>query len=143
MKLTVNDLPFIIDAIHNNSDLLRIFFGCKALRKILSVGNEYTIKMVIDQYQFIGKRLVNLLMIPQNQELQIEILWTLVNLTSLKDNKRIRELIEFGMFEAIMNMLEDGNTQIECLEKVELSLIVLCNAIADQDKTKVELLNLE
>lgn len=70
-------------------------------------------------------------------------MWALVNLTSLKDNKKMKELIDFGLFDALMNMLEDGNSQIECLEKVELSLIVLCNAIADQDKFKIELLNIE
>lgn len=38
MKLTLTDLPLIIDAVNNNSDGLRLFFGCKALRKILSTG---------------------------------------------------------------------------------------------------------
>ena len=69
MKLSVADLTLIVDAINNNTDLLRLFFGCKALRKILSTGNEHTIKEVIDNYNSLGKRLVHLMMMPQNQEL--------------------------------------------------------------------------
>lgn len=64
MKLTVADLPLIIDAINDNTDMLRLFFGCKALRKILSTGNEYTIKEVIKSFEYLGKRLVHLLMMP-------------------------------------------------------------------------------
>ena len=69
MKLSVADLTLIVDAINNNTDLLRLFFGCKALRKILSTGNEHTIKEVIDNYHTLGKRLVHLMMMPQNHEL--------------------------------------------------------------------------
>eukprot|EP00347_Sterkiella_histriomuscorum_P018470 403345397 len=140
MKLNIQDLPLIIDAINNNTDMLRLFFGCKALRKILSTGNEYTIKEVISSFQFLGKRLVHLLMMPQNQELQIEILWALINLTSLKDNSKMNELIEFGLFESIVSMVDE---ELECVQKSELSLQVICNSIADQDKSKSELIQVE
>ncbi len=129
LKLSFQDLPLIAEAISNNSDQLRLFFGCKALRKILSTGSEYTIKQVLEQCEHIGKRLVNLLMMPQNhQELQIEILWSLVNLTSVKDSFKLQELIEFGLFEAVLAMLDEN---LESLEKCELSLTVMCNCIAD------------
>lgn len=78
---------------------------------------------------------------PQNhEELQIEILWSLVNLTSVKDTHKMSELIEFGLFEAVLAMLDES---VESLEKCELSLTVLCNCITDSDKTKTELLQIE
>jgi len=64
MKLSLKDLPLIIDAINNNSDMLRLFFGCKALRRIVSTGNEVTIREVVTNFEFLGKRLVYLLMMP-------------------------------------------------------------------------------
>ena len=64
MKLSIADLHLIVDAINNNTDMLRLFFGCKALRKILSTGNECTIKDVIKTYDTLGKRLVHLLLMP-------------------------------------------------------------------------------
>jgi len=54
MKLSLKDLPLIIDAINNNSDMLRLFFGCKALRRIVSTGNEVTIREVITNFEFLG-----------------------------------------------------------------------------------------
>eukprot|EP00347_Sterkiella_histriomuscorum_P003247 403365029 len=73
-------------------------------------------------------------------ELQIEILWALVNLTSLKDNSKMNELIEFGLFESIVSMVDE---ELECVQKSELSLQVICNSIADQDKSKSELIQVE
>ncbi len=64
MKLTVEDLPLIAAAIDDNTDMLRLFFGCKALRKILSTGKESTILEVIKTFDTLGKRLVHLLMMP-------------------------------------------------------------------------------
>jgi len=46
--------------------------------------------------------------------MQIEILWTLVNLTSLNNSKKMKELIEFGLFEAAISMIDETLT---CLEK--------------------------
>lgn len=140
MKLSLKDLPLIIDAINNNSDMLRLFFGCKALRRIVSTGNEVTIREVVTNFEFLGKRLVYLLMMPQTQELQIEILWTLVNLSSLKDNKKLRELIDFGLFEAIINMIDED---LDNIQRCELCMQLICNSIADMDKSKADLFKVE
>ena len=78
-------MPLIAAAIDDNTDMLRLFFGCKALRKILSTGKESTILEVIKTFDTLGKRLVHLLMMPQVNELKVEILWSLVNITSLID----------------------------------------------------------
>lgn len=74
---------------------------------------------------------------PQNQELQIEILWSLVNLTSLKDSRKLQDLIEFGLFEAMLSMVDE---ELTSLEKSELALTVMCNAIADTDRMRLDLL---
>jgi hypothetical protein len=57
----LEDLPLIIEAIHNNNDSLRLFFGCKALRKILSTGDQSVVKHVMKQDQIslsLCKRLI-------------------------------------------------------------------------------------
>lgn len=38
IKLEEGDLNLIVEAIYNNSDNLRIMFGCQSLRKLLSSG---------------------------------------------------------------------------------------------------------
>lgn len=40
----------------------------------------------------------------------------------------MRELIEFGLFEALLAMIDED---LECTEKSELSIQALCNSIAD------------
>ena len=98
----------IIEAIDNNSDGLRLYFGCKALRKILSIGSEEVVRDVLLKSKGLGKRLVQLLTMPQKYELQIEICWALLNLTSLKDTKGIKGLVEFGLFDTLIKLIDDN-----------------------------------
>ena len=80
-------MPLIVDAINSDSDRLRLFFGIKTFRKILSLGNERTIIYVIDRFTpRLAKRLVHLLGYQHMQDVASEVLWALVNLTSVKTN---------------------------------------------------------
>jgi len=46
--MEVQDLDIIVDAIMNEStDILRLFFGVKALRKVVCTGDERTIVHII------------------------------------------------------------------------------------------------
>ena len=61
-------------------------------------------------------------------------------MTSLKENVKMQELVGFGLFEAIIGIVAGEK---DWLEKSELGIMILCNAVADQDKMKIELMAVE
>ena len=64
LRLGIEDLTLILEAVHNNTDSLRLFFGCKALRKVIASGSETAIKQVMSACPALAKRLIYLLMMP-------------------------------------------------------------------------------
>ena len=145
MNLTLADLPLILDSIHNEEDLIRVFFGCKALRKILSIGDEAIVREVCQYSESIGTRLIQLLtLMYSDEELQIEILWALVNLTSLMSRHKAKKLIEQGLFNSILQSLQLLSTQsslVHLVQKSELAFILVQNLIDESDDLKLYLLN--
>lgn len=141
LKLTEHDLPLIIEAINNNSDGLRLFFGCKALRKLLSTGHEDIVQNIVKLYPTLAKRLIQLMLMPQKAELYMDVSWCLVNITSIRmDYKRLYQLIEFGLFDALLCMIDET---LQELERTELAVTAICNSISDQEKAKKEVLMVE
>lgn len=63
VKMEVQDLDLIHEAVmcENAGDMLRIFFGVKALRKVVCTGDERTIVHIIKTYPMIARRLIFLL----------------------------------------------------------------------------------
>jgi hypothetical protein len=65
----------LLDAINNDEDQLKLLFGCKVLRNILTISNHSLKEKIIRKYALgITKRLVILLNYEHMEELMTEVL---------------------------------------------------------------------
>ena len=108
IKLSTGDMPLIVEAINNDADRLRLVFGCKALRRILSTVDQAQISQIIHSYgKGLSKRLVHLLGYTSMRNMVIEVLWSLVNLTSVRSTEIADDMVEHGIVEVLINFLDE------------------------------------
>jgi len=78
----------IVDALNCDDDALRLHFGAKALRKVLTANDSPAMMVQVTKTysRQLGRRLVHLLEFQTMNEMVTEILWVVVNLLSVKSD---------------------------------------------------------
>ena len=133
-------MELVVDAIHDTKDLLRLLFSLQTLRRVLSLGDSTTIESVMTQYgDRLGIRLVSLLRHGINllPELPVELLWSLVNLTSIKGHEMTKTMVQSGLVKITTSLVGSPDIQI-----TELSLTLLAN-LADEPDARHQICALE
>ena len=98
MLLPWSDIAVIIKSINDDSDQLKIYFGCKALKSILKVCNVDLTKAIIDRHsKRLLKRLVIVLSYEHLPDAMFEALHILVLITNLMDFEVTSELVVVGI----------------------------------------------
>lgn len=92
------DFDLIIDSINNDEDQLKLFFGVKALRNILTVCSKLMSDRIIMKYGIrVSKRLVHILNYEHMEELMTEALKCLLLIISANDERINLEFVVVGI----------------------------------------------
>ena len=159
LTLGQQDLPQILSTLSSTdaADPFTLHFTCRALRKVLSTfSSEDELKALVNAYDWLGMRLINILqglnggrgggrlITDKELELQNELAWCLINITGVNDSgKRLQSLIDYGLFEALLLMLEFDIIGERCeaeVKRCQMICMILENVITDSDRAKVDLL---
>jgi hypothetical protein len=97
-----DDLDMIMDAINNDEDQLRLFFGVKALHNILKVcSKKVTDQLIAKFYKRFGKRLVHVLNYDHMEELMTEVLQCVLLLTQSNHETLQVDFVTHGIIPAL------------------------------------------
>ena len=107
MLLPWSDIAVIIKSINDDSDQLKIYFGCKALKSILKVCNVDLTKAIIDRHsKRLLKRLVIVLSYEHLPDAMFEALHILVLITNLMDFEVTSELVVVGIIHQLNKFVD-------------------------------------
>ena len=84
MLLKLEDVSLVVDAINNDGDQLKLYFGCKAIKNILMVCTQAITYEILDKHgKRLIKRFVDILGYEHMEDSIIEVLHVVVLMTNL------------------------------------------------------------
>lgn len=93
VRLNVEDLPLIYESLCQRGDSLSIEFSCKALKQMLSTGDEKVILHVLKTYPNMGRALTENLASGLSPDIELDILWSLTNMSTMMEPQQINDLV--------------------------------------------------
>ena len=103
----MQDIALVVESINDDSDQLKLYFGCKALKSILMVCTQEITWRILDTHRNrLLKRFVDILAYQHMEDLIIEVLHILVLITNLKESHLISELVNEGLILALNKFIE-------------------------------------
>ena len=107
MLINMEDITLVVESINDDSDQLKLYFGCKALKSILMVCTQEITWRILDKHsKRLLKRFVDILSYEHLEDLIIEVLHILVLITNQKEPHLISELVNEGLILGLNKFIE-------------------------------------